>query len=266
MQRILAEADRSEVVALLRRDPEHNLYLLGNLDALGFDTNFCVFHGFFGAHGALQAVANRYFVNWGVFGTPDADWQEVADFLDAQPNAERLQDNPGGIRSILPLLKRLEVDTVQVEELMRLAPLDFAPQPAPDDVMIRRATFNDADELAALYAYAGSMARSRAGIERPLRDATFLVAERDGAIVSSALTNAETSDLAMIGGVWTPPEHRGQGLARATVSALCQHLLNAGKTPVLYWDNPAAGKVYRTLGFRQIGTWRAVRFAPSRET
>lgn len=260
MQRTLVETDRAEVVALLRRDPELNLYLLGNLDALGFSADYCVFHGFFSEDGALQAVANRYFVNWCVYGAPEADWQEVADFLDAQPNAERLQDNPGGIPSILPLLKRLEVDTLQIEELARLDESDFAPQPAPHGVTIRRATLEDLDELAALYANAGSMTRTRAGVERPLRDATFLVAERDGIIVSSALTNAETADLAMIGGVWTPPEHRGQGLARATVSALCQRLLQAGKTPVLYWDNPSAGKVYGTLGFKPIGQWRAVRF------
>lgn len=260
MLRTLTEQDRAEVAALLHRDPELNLYMLGNIDALGFDTDFCTFHGFFGDDGALQAVANRYFVNWVIYGLAEAKWDELAAFLDAQGDAERLQDNPGGIPSILPLLKRLEVESVQVEELMRLDGADFAPQPAPPGVTIRRATLADTDQLVDLYADAGSMTRTRTGVERPLRDATFMVAERAGVILSAALTNAETAELAMVGGVWTPPHNRGQGLARATVSALCAHLIATGKTPVLYWDFPAAGKVYRTLGFKPIGAWRAVRF------
>ena len=102
------------------------------------------------------------------------------------------------------------------------------------------------------------MARTPAAVERPIRDTRLWLAEEQGEVISTALTNAETSTLAMIGGVYTPPAQRGRKLSQAVCSALCADLLAADKQPVLYWGNPAAGAVYHKLGFRPQGQWRAV--------
>jgi len=88
------------------------------------------------------------------------------------------------------------------------------------------------------------------------------LAEEQGQIQAAALTNAEAAGMAIIGGVFTRPAARGRGLSQAVCSALCQELLAEGVQPVLYWRNPAAGTVYRKLGFRPIGEWRAVWLAP----
>jgi predicted GNAT family acetyltransferase len=90
------------------------------------------------------------------------------------------------------------------------------------------------------------------------------VAAVDGEIRSAALTNAETSSAAMIGGVFTRPNARGQGLSQAVMSAISAELLALGKTPTLYWVNPAAGAVYGKLGFHPVGRWRAVRLEKMR--
>ncbi len=145
---------------------------------------------------------------------------------------------------------------------MRLDGAYFAPHPAPATWQIRPAAAADLDALAGFYADAGDMSRSRAGIERPLRDGRIYVAVGStGEIGAAALTNAETTDpaLAMIGGVYTAPAYRGLGLSKAVCSALCAELLTERKAPILYWKEPAAGHVYRALGFRPIGSWRAVR-------
>lgn len=258
MIRKLTAADRSIAVALLERDPEINLYMLGNIEAIGFDAEFCEFWGEFDDRGELRGIADRYFTGWVVYGRPDADWGALAALIDADDSAVRLQDNPGGIPSILPLLKRHRAAEINIEELMRLSAANFAPQPVPQGVLVRRATLADKDALVAFYANAGNMHRSEAGVERPLRDTTVFVGTRAGKIVCTALTNAEIADRAMIGGVYTVPEERGKGTARAVVSALCADLIARDKTPALYWVNDAAGKVYRTLGFEPIGEWRAV--------
>jgi predicted GNAT family acetyltransferase len=261
MIRPLTAADLPVAVALLMRDPAHNLYMLGNLETLGLGDPICAFWGDFGQHGApgsLRGLANRYMVNWGVYGAADADWPALAGLLDADAGAARLQDNPGGVPSLLPLLARHRAARVEEEELVQLDAADFRPQPAPPGVEVRRATLDDLPELVALYRDAGSMSRSPLGVERPLRDTQVWVALRDGRIAAAALTNAETGALAMVGGVYTPPFQRGRGLSQAVCSALCAALLASGKTPVLYWENPAAGAVYRKLGFRAVGLWRSV--------
>ena len=179
--------------------------------------------------------------------------------LDQDEQATRLQDNPGGIASVLGFLSRRKVAAVHDEELMTLNSADFRLCPPSPGVVIRQATLADLPELVAFYADAGDMSRSPQGVERPLRDTRVWVAVERGRITAAALTNAETTRAAMIGGVYTLPEARGRGLSSTVCSALCAHLLARGKQPALYWKNPAAGAVYGKLGFHAIGRWRSVR-------
>lgn len=145
---------------------------------------------------------------------------------------------------------------------MALHPQDFHPSPRPPQVTVRAATLDDLDRLIRFYADADEMSRRPAGVEDPLRHRRIWLAEADGEICAAALTNAEIREQAMIGGVFTPPAHRGRGYSQAVVSALCQVLMDEGRQPVLYWINPVAGGVYSKLGFRAIGRWRAVRLQP----
>jgi len=47
-------------------------------------------------------------------------------------------------------------------------------------------------------------------------------------------------------------------MGRLGYDRLCADLLADGKQPVLYWKRPAAGAVYRKLGFHAVGAWRSV--------
>lgn len=267
MIRPLTEADRMQLLALLGGAAEHNLYFLGNLETLGFGQPLCRFWGEFSEEGLLRAAANRYMTGWGVYGVADADWSAVATLIDGDPEASRLQDNPGGIPSLLPYLRLHRAAQVDEEELMRLDAADFRPQQAPPGLIVRGATLDDLQVLTAHYADAGSMRRTPLGVERPLRDGIVYLGEmvEDGnrVVVSSALTNAQTRSMAMVGGVYTPEERRGRGYGRAVCTDLCKELIQRGLVPILYWKTAAAGRVYRTLGFHAIGTWRAVRLEPA---
>ena len=259
MIRLLRPADRPDAYALLLRAPALNLYLLGNMETLGFDEEYCQFWGDFDDGGRLRGVVNRYMSGWAVYGAATSAWAELAAVIDGhEVAATRLQDNPGGIPSLLPWLTKYRAAKVRVEELMELEATAFQPQSAPPGIRIRRAAMADFAALVALYRDAGHMSRTPEAVERPLRDTRIFLAEEDERIVSVALTNAETAELAMIGGVFTPPVGRGRGLSQAVCSALCADLLADGKRPVLYWDTPAAGTVYRKLGFSKVGDWRSV--------
>jgi len=217
-------------------------------------------------------VSNRYFTGWAVFGRAGADWAAHAALMESWPGSNRLQDNPGGVPSLLPYLRTLQAERVDVEMLMRLDGGALRLQPVPEGVRVRRAVWEDLPALVEHYRDAGDMSRSAAMVERPLRDTRVFLAEAaegvgvdGGGILAAALTNAETTTFAMIGGVYTVPAARGRGLAQAVCGALCAELQASGKVPVLYWVSPDAGHVYHKLGFREIGTWRAVRLAPRTE-
>lgn len=262
MIRPLTEADRAVTVRFLSSAPQSNLYMLGNLEKLGLSNPICEFWGdIVEQAGAttMRAVLNRYMTGWTIYGVSEADWAALGLILDQHPaGASRLQDNPGGVDSFLPYLQRYRAENIKIEEVMVLLSANFQPVASPAGVVIRRGTLADLPQLVAFYANAEHLTRSPAAVERPLRDTRLWLAEQTGEIVATALTNAETSQLAMIGGVYTPPAMRGRGLSQAVCSALCAELLAEQKQPVLYWDTPAAGAVYRKLGFRATGTWRSV--------
>lgn len=266
MIRRLHEPDRAALLSLVSGEPEINLYLLGNLQTLGFERDFCEFFGDFDDKGRLRGCANRYMTGWSVYAETDADWEGLAALVDADPTAQRLQDNPGGIATLEPFLRRKRFASCSVEELMRLETGEFRPPAPREDVAIRCATLEDLPRLVDFYRDAGEMSRSAAGAERPLRDGRVFIAVNDvGQVVSAALTNAETSEMAMVGGVYTPPQWRARGYSQAVCGALCADLLADRKRPVLYWKTPEAGRIYHKLGFTAIGVWRSVWLEPRTE-
>lgn len=267
MIRLLTENDRGPLLALLNAEPQLNLYMLGNLEKLGFAQDLCQFWGDVTEKVSgiieIRGVINRYMNGWAVYGQPQANWAGLGAVLDSHPiPAARLQDNPGGVASFLPYLQRYNCEKLVVEELMDLSPATFQPVGAPAGVTVRRGSMDDYGALVEFYADAEDMTRTPPGVARPLQDTRLWLAEEHGKILSTALTNAETAQLAMIGGVFTQPSARGRGLSQAVCSALCQDLFATGRQPVLYWGKPAAGAVYRKLGFRPMGEWRAVWLQP----
>ena len=269
MIRSLTEADRAETLAFLAQAPHFNLYMLGNIEKLGMAHDFCEFWGDFeesdaNGSGALRAVLNRYMSGWTVYGKAEANWVGLGATLDNHAiRAERLQDNPGGVSSFLPYIQRYHAVHEEIEEVMVMDVANFLALDAPTNVTVRRGRLADLPKLTPFYADAEQMTRSAAAIERPLRDTRLWLAEANGELLSTALTNAETPTLAMIGGVYTPPAARGRGLSQAVCSALCADLIADGKLPILYWGTPAAGAVYRKLGFQPCGEWRSVWLEPT---
>ncbi len=84
----------------------------------------------------------------------------------------------------------------------------------------------------------------------------------DQAPVSMAKITHRSARHGRINDVYTPAGHRKQGYASALVAALCDQLLTAGLTPVLYADgkNPDSNKVYQSIGFLHAGQIADLKF------
>lgn len=81
--------------------------------------------------------------------------------------------------------------------------------------------------------------------------------------VPVALTgfNARLPDIVQVGGVWTPPALRGQGLARRAVALHLAEARAQGVTrATLFSASDKAARAYRAIGFRQIGTFALILF------
>jgi len=75
--------------------------------------------------------------------------------------------------------------------------------------------------------------------------------------VSLSGFNARIKGLVQVGPVWTPPGFRNQGFSKAIVAyTLWEERKKQTEKVILFSNNPAAVKVYRTLGFQKIGYYR----------
>ncbi|MDC7236625.1 MAG: GNAT family N-acetyltransferase [Sphaerochaetaceae bacterium] len=81
----------------------------------------------------------------------------------------------------------------------------------------------------------------------------IFVYKDNGNVVSGVSSSAESKELAMLIGVFTVEEYRRQGLALKCVYAICEKLLNEGKTVCLFYDNPNAAKMYEKIGVKFVG-------------
>ena len=74
-------------------------------------------------------------------------------------------------------------------------------------------------------------------------------------LICHAGTYAELPEIAVIGGVITSPNFRGQGQAKSVLAALCQKLLEEGKDIFSFYYIPPAIKMHLGVGFESIGEW-----------
>jgi GNAT superfamily N-acetyltransferase len=87
---------------------------------------------------------------------------------------------------------------------------------------------------------------------------------QDGKLVSctpspNIYLGNEAPKCAIIRGVWTDPNYRGNGLATSSMNALCLELFDTLKVEQIYLRveerNPAAIRIYKKLGFHMAGNW-----------
>ncbi|NUU63368.1 GNAT family N-acetyltransferase [Paenibacillus agri] len=84
----------------------------------------------------------------------------------------------------------------------------------------------------------------------------------DGTPVSMAKIAHRSPRHARINDVYTPRDQRKKGYASAIVAAICERVLEERLIPMLYADghNPAANKVYQSIGFVNAGRMNDLKF------
>lgn len=92
------------------------------------------------------------------------------------------------------------------------------------------------------------------------RGATWVLTAAGEPVAYSGF-NAQLPDIVQVGGVYTPPSHRGRGYARAVVAGSLLAARGGGvRQAVLFTgkDNEHAQRAYRALGFRVVGDYGIV--------
>jgi predicted GNAT family acetyltransferase len=101
--------------------------------------------------------------------------------------------------------------------------------------------------------------RAAGALDRQIAEGNAWVAVRNGEPISLSAFNATLPDIVQLGGIYTPPENRGRGYAKAAVAASLIAARERGASrAVLFTSNPSAARSYEAVGFRRMGDYGLV--------
>ncbi|MEX0133658.1 GNAT family N-acetyltransferase [Bacillus nitratireducens] len=261
MMRKLTKKDHERVFSFLKDEAALNLFIIGDIEAFGYDTDFQELWGAFKENGTLKSILLRFHETFIPYSK--------GEFIVADYEALLSAYTPLKLSGKSTIVERFETaSNIQLgtkNEMYFCECLDDNNLPStPVQETIKLATLDDVERIMQLRSNIAEFPVANES-EKILRQAletntgrTYYI-EKDGAIIASASTSAENSLSAMVVGVCTHPNHRGNGYASLILQKMIQDFTKEGRTLCLFYNNPAAGRIYKLLGFKDIGMWTMYR-------
>ena len=279
--RLLGPEDRDALAAFLERHTDSSMFLRENLSRGGLVDRGEPFQATYAGafDGTLRAVAAHTWLGYLVVQAPvhaaavarealarsrralkgiNGPWAHVVEAR----GGLGLTDRPAAFDS------RDGLFALVLGELVRPPGLDAAGvrcRRTADADLARITRWRMAYSIELLNAPDGPALEAEAGADmaRHHRDGTAWVLERDGELVAFSAFNARLPDVVQVGGVYTPPEERRRGYARAVVAGSLLAAAREGvRRAILFTgeDAVASRRAYEAIGFRQIGDYGLVIF------
>jgi len=137
----------------------------------------------------------------------------------------------------------------------------FAPHPAGEAVRLRP---DDERHVRALLELMGWQDLGEGEVKRLLARNRYYGIFAGERLVSVAGTHLRTPEVWVVGNVYTHPDYRGRGYAKAVTSAVTRDALSSGARALLHAaeGNEPAIRVYRSLGYEVVGRKPWVLFSP----
>lgn len=254
-RKILPGRER-DALEFLSREPEINHFILGDIECYGLgDPNLGLWVE---EKDGITAALLRYYGSFILYSPGGADARHAARIM-RDCGFGMLSGRPEYLH---PVLKELKLaPEIHANVFMRLAPGNLKPAGSGKSA-IRVDASNAEEHIGGIVALRQRIPEFSQGIntdalreELAMGCRRIFVAREDGQTVSMAMTTVERKGAAMIVSVCTLAEYRGRGYAPALMTALCKELEEEGKTALLFYNNPVAGRIYSSLGFADIGRW-----------
>ncbi|KGR74481.1 GNAT family N-acetyltransferase [Ureibacillus sinduriensis] len=259
----LTEANRKQLMEFVCKKPAENLFIIGDVEAFGFNNEFQTVWGQFDATGELIAVLLKYETNYIPYATGEYDIEGFAEIINNDPNMGEISGLKEVVEKLEPLIPKRKrsnnsfyyakcqslLETKSDEELKKVEELTLAEIQENVDLLKSVPEFQSSNITV----------ESKKRVIENKTGRTYFI-RVDGEMATTASTTAENSSSAMIIAVATKEKFKRQGLATDCMIKLCKDLLNEGKELCLFYDNPEAGKIYKRLGFEDIGFWNMYRY------
>ncbi|WP_077612740.1 GNAT family N-acetyltransferase [Clostridium sp. Marseille-P2415] len=253
-----------EAMDYILKEPEFNLFIIGDLENYGLDGPDVSAYTSDSWHGGMFPFFLLDYRKNYVFYSHDEKFpaEEAAEFLSGC-SMKNLSGKKELIERLLSHLKGLEIVP---NYLARLDSLSSEARPASN---ARKLGEKDIPSICNLLYQIDEFftikektpEENQEDIRSSITNGGRMYGIFEGDIlVSVAGTAAENSMSAMVVSVGTLPGYREKGYASALVARLCKDCLEEGmKFLCLFYNNPEAGHIYRKLGFSELGQYAMVR-------
>lgn len=261
MIRKLTQSDHETIMGFLQEEASMNLFIIGDLEAYGYETDFQELWGDYEENGELRAVLLRYHNSFIPYAkSTEFDVIGLAHIIESFPGDVTLS----GKTEIVSEIESMAELKLGKKRIMHFAECTSSEKFEHASLQVKMATVHDVDRILELRNRIEEFTTTEnartilvQSIETGTGRTYFL--EQEGKMVASASTAAENSLSAMIVGVCTHPDYRRKGLATTVMQQLFSDVMNEGKILCLFYDNPEAGSIYKRLGFKDIGYWTMYR-------
>jgi uncharacterized protein len=261
MIRRLVETDHEVVFAYLKQNPAFNLFIIGDIETFGYEQEFQELWGEFEKDGTVNAVLLRYHGTFIISAEGTYDVEGFASIMKTYDfnGFSGSQDAVQQMEHLLPLENLKKIDSYFAEcttaEHAKLS---------TNNVVVKIATLEDVDRIIETRKAIREFnltedAREMLHQSMKTKMSRTYYIEQNGKIISLVSSTAENSLSGMVVGVATLEGARQKGYVTHLLERLIGDLVNEKKTLCLFYNNPQAGKIYKRLGFQDIGHWRMYR-------
>jgi hypothetical protein len=259
--RKLTQKDNKKLMRYVLKEPEINLFIIGDIENYGYESDFQTIWGEFDSNNNFKAVFVKFYSFFIVYSAENNFAQEEVAAIICEYNYEAVSGKLELMEDLKPYFKNAEINS---DYFAKLDSPKYLKLKKPQNTEIIKITednllkgeknqfnlFKHVDEF-------NDSESSRKAFKNEIKSNTKRVYQLKykNNIVATVSSAAENSKSAMIVGVATHPGYRNRGFATYLLSKLSKDLLDEGKTLCLFYDNPDAGSIYRRLGFENIGRW-----------
>lgn len=258
MIRKLTENDRKITLNYCYKDPSINIFIIGDIENFGMETDFQSVYGEF-KDDELISVLLRYKENIIYYSHLEffhTDYISIMNKYEFQflsgrqslmnlikPHFSSFKEKPMYFAEATSLSTEFQVDDNDIIDVKT------------DDEIRKVFTL-----LKGIEEFDGMQKQEEDDFikskHRALNHSVTYSIEKDGVCASTVSTVADTQKSSMVVAVATAPNYRGLGLAsKLMIKLLDEYINKRNKYLCLFYDNPSAGKIYKRLGFKDIDKW-----------
>lgn len=246
--------DEEEILAYLSSRPALNLFIIGDIETYGFDSEDQDIWCYRDSENIISGVLLRYKNN--IIPAHEANFEGLAVFIKCikeQKNVEFISGRKETLDHYATAFPEFhkeisyfaECQKLRMKSLQTEAVTDLTVADIPKYIALQEAAFNRS--VLSIADIEKEIATGKAVIK--------VIKNQQGELVSGGKIAVESQHSGMIVGIATEESARGNGYGSAIVTSLVEHCHQQKKSACLFFTNPAAGSIYHRLGFVDLDRW-----------